>query len=533
MRSGPTRGCSAASSCLGVAPGPADDLCGDESVQRVDVDVGPRPAGDAGQAQQRAPLVRRLARRFGVEHRRRVVGHVADGQLVEREVVVRARERRGRRQHDVGVARGLVEVDVEREHEVQALQGPVQPRAVGRGQHRVARDGDQRADLALARRLHLLREHPDRQLAEHLGRPADARVPAPGPEALAAPARPLRVGRARGRAREHRPAHAVEVAGERVEHVDQPRGQRPELLRAGADAAVHRRARGARERARHALDRRRRDPGHVGHRAGGEVRRQRQDLVDAGEVVDRRDQALGLEHVHEREQEQGVGAGPDEQVLVGLLGGARAPRVDDHDPSAAGAQRSQPAAHVRRGHQRAVGGQRVGPEHEQVVGAVQVGHRHAQPAAEHEPGRDLLGHLVDGRGRVEVLRAQRLEQRAAVDRSREGVRGGVAQVHGDGVVAAGLAHRPEPLVDDREGLVPGGLATVNQRHAQPVGVLVQGLERDPLRAQEPVREHVLGVAADALHLPVGDLDREPTRRFAQRARPEGRSWQERNSAPAG
>ena len=39
----------------------------------------------------------------------------------------------------------------------------------------------------------------------------------------------------------------------------------------------------------------------------------------------------------------------------------------------------------------------------------------------------------------------------------------------------------------------------DQRHAQPVGVLVELLERDALRAEEAVREHVLGVAADALH----------------------------------
>lgn len=44
---------------------------------------------------------------------------VADGEGVEREVVVRALGGRGRRQHHVGVARGLVEVRVDAHHEVQ------------------------------------------------------------------------------------------------------------------------------------------------------------------------------------------------------------------------------------------------------------------------------------------------------------------------------------------------------------------------------------------------------------------------------
>ena len=76
-----------------------------------------------------------------------------------------------------------------------------------------------------------------------------------------------------------------------------------------------------------------------------------------------------------REQQVRVGARADEVVLVGLLGRAAAARVDHDDAAAALPDRAQPAAHVGRGQQAAVGGERVGAEHQQVVGAVDVGHR--------------------------------------------------------------------------------------------------------------------------------------------------------------
>ena len=125
------------------------------------------------------------------EHRRRVVGDVADGEAVERDVVVRALERRRRRQDHVGVARGLVEVEVDADHELERLERRGQPLAVRRREHRVAGDREQRADLALARGLDLLRQAGDGQLAEHLGA-ARARGCASGPKACAPGARSCR-----------------------------------------------------------------------------------------------------------------------------------------------------------------------------------------------------------------------------------------------------------------------------------------------------------------------------------------------------
>ena len=146
-------------------------------------------------------------------------------------------------------------------------------------------------------------------------------------------------------------------------------------------------------------------------------------------------QALLEQHVDEREQQVRVGAGPDRVVLVGGLGGAAAARVDDDELAAARLQRLQPAAHVGRGHQRAVRRERVGAEHQQVLRAVDVGDRDRQRRAVHQRVGDLLRPLVDRAGGEDAARAERLQQHAAVEQRREPVRRGVADVDADRVAA--------------------------------------------------------------------------------------------------
>ena len=110
-------------------------------------------------------------------------------ELVEGEVVVRLLERLGRGQDHVRVARRLVHVDVDRDHEVEALDRALEAAAVGGREHRVAGDRDERAHLTLARGLDLLGQHGHGQLAEQLRQPAHAAVPAPE-ASPAAPAPP-------------------------------------------------------------------------------------------------------------------------------------------------------------------------------------------------------------------------------------------------------------------------------------------------------------------------------------------------------
>ena len=181
--------------------------------------------------------------------------------------------------------------------------------------------------------------------------------------------------------------------------------------------------------------------------------------------------------------------GPDEEVLVGVLRGAAAARVDDDHLAAAVADAAQPTGHVGRRQQAAVRRERVGAQHQQVVGAVDVGHRHAEGRAEHQPGGHLLGHLVDRAGRVDVARAEGLHERAPVEQRVEVVGVRVAEVHGDGVAPVLLEDRPEAAVDLGERLVPrhlveaGGRA--DQRRADPVRVLVELLQREPLGQMKP------------------------------------------------
>ena len=120
-------------------------------------------------------------------------------------------------------------------------------RAVRRRQHRVAGDRDQRlAPGPSPGRLDLLGEAASSAARRTPRARRDTRlawrpVTTPRPHA----GRADRVGGERRRLREHRAAGRVEVAGEHVEHVDQPARERAVLLRAGADAAVHRGALGA------------------------------------------------------------------------------------------------------------------------------------------------------------------------------------------------------------------------------------------------------------------------------------------------
>src|SRR5690606_2611882 len=163
---------------------------------------------------------------------------VAHREGVEGEVVVRALRGRRRGQDDVRVARGLVEVRVDGDHEVEGGQGLVEPVAVGCGQYGVGRHGDQGAHgrALVGRGVDLLGEGGQGQFALGLGVAADPGVPPAEGEAAAG------AGWARGPVggglREQGTAGPVEVAGEGVEHVDEPAGQGAVRDGAAADAGV-------------------------------------------------------------------------------------------------------------------------------------------------------------------------------------------------------------------------------------------------------------------------------------------------------
>ena len=437
---------------------------------------------------------------------------------------MRLGERLGRGQDDVGVAGRLVDVDVERDHEVELLDRRLERRRVGGRDAGVAGDGDERSHLALAGSRDLLGKADDGKLAERLRAAGDAARPAPEGEALALRPAAGRVALADGGEREHRAALAVEVAGQEVEDVDEPARERAEPLRRRPDPPVDGGRVGGGELVRHPADLAGFDPAGAGDGLGRERLGERGEGVGAGRVLGERagsGEVVGDQRVRDREQQQRIASRGDEVVLGGLLRGPRAARIDDDDLAAALADRPDPAAHVGRREQRPVRDQRVGAEDHQVVGAVDVGDRDAEPGAEHEAGGDLLRHLVDGRGRVDVLRAERLAERRPVDHRAEAVGGGVAEVDGDRVAPALGERRGEAAVDLRQRLLPARLdelaVAADERRGQPVGVLVERLQALRLRADEAVAEDVVVVAADRDDLVAAHRHGEAAGRFAERA----------------
>ncbi len=276
------------------------------------------------------------------------------------------------------------------------------------------------------------------------------------------------------------------------------------------------------------------------HRLGREVRRQPLDLVDAGKVpgpLPHVDEALLEEHPHHREEQQGVGAGPDREMLVGQLRGTGAPGVDDGEPPAAAAQRPDPAREVGCGAQAPVGVQWVGADDQEVVGAVQVRYGDGQRIAVEQPAGDMLGHLVDGGGGEDAAGAEGGEQDGRVEGAGDGVHIGVAEHHGDGGtgrfartrelggVAVRLDQRAQPGLDGGERLVPGGLrqrsVAAHQGAGEPVGVGVQLTEGRAFGADEALAEDVVPVAADRGHPVTVHGDAEPASGLTERADAQG------------
>ncbi len=299
----------------------------------------------------------------------------------------------------MGVARGLVEVRVDADHEVEPGQGRVEAQPVGGGQHRVRGDGDDGADPALPRRLDLLGQGGHGQLGLGLGMAADPAAPAAEGEALAGTSGAW--PRPGGGEREQGAAGAVEVAGEDVEHVDQPAGERAVLDGAAADPPVDGGGGRGRQIAGEGAD--------VGGRevAGGCHGLRSETPERLGEFPEAEDlfrehsgggDPLGEQGVGEGGQQQGVAAGARREVAVGEAGGAGAARVDDDEGAAAGPQRLEPAREVGGGAQRAVGLDRVRADEQQEVGAVEVGDRDGEGIPEEEPAGDVLGHLVERAG---------------------------------------------------------------------------------------------------------------------------------------
>jgi hypothetical protein len=438
---------------------------------------------------------------LGREGRQAELGRVAHREDVQRQVVVWTLERRKRRQDQVRVARGLVDVRVHADEQVQLAERAVQLPAVGRGQHGVARHGEEPADLPGALGEDLFGQHRHRQLTAELGQPAHTAAPA---AVAAAPHAEAAHGleRVERGLREHDAALAVHVARDGVERIDQPRAQAAEALGGSPHAPVHgcppRREQARGDAAQHVW----RDAGVVGCERGRKLLGHGAQLVEPArqplEVAE--PHGAPREHlVHQRQQEQRVAAWPDEVVLSRAAGALRAARVQQDHLPAAPPDGVEALADAGGAHQAAVAGQRVGAQHQQEVRAVHVGHGRQELVPEHVVRREHVRQLVHAGGREAVLAAQRPQDGGPEQHGPHVVHVGVAQVRRHRVVAVpplqavdALGRLVQRLVP-RDGHEAAALAAHGLAHA--VRVVVQVGERGGLRADVALAERVPLVTA--------------------------------------
>ena len=397
---------------------------------------------------------------ISLDDRGRPARDVPHGNRVEQQIDVVLGQIPAGRQDHVGVARRLVDVDVDRHHELELLERRADSLPVGCREDGVAGQRDHGADLARARGLDLVRQHGRREIAERLRQPAHPALPA----VMAVEAAHARDAAdvERGR-REHRSAFSTEPSGGDVQQVGGVRRRRRVAADADADARVaHGRARVG-ELERQALDGLGR---HAGERGNARRRERGQAPLDLGPSAGPRlqeppvDAAALDQDANHRQQKRRIAARPDRDVLVRLLRGLRAARVDHHDLATALAHRAQATAHVGRGHDAPVRDHRVAAEAEEVVGAIDVGDRNRdRRAVQLVGGHDARVGVLRARAEA-VTGADRLRERAQHQERPVVVPRGVAPVEADRVAAVPLADLADAASHEVECLVPGDLLEV-------------------------------------------------------------------------
>ena len=148
---------------------------------------------------------------------------------------------------------------------------------------------------------------------------------------------------------------------------------------------------------------------------------------------------------------------------------------------------------------------------------IEVRDGHCEGRSEHQPRRDVSGHLVHGARGVEVARTQGLDDGRYVEIAGMIVDVGVSEIQTHCVASMLFDQRQQPVFDFGIGLVPSDLdmqaVALDERSAQAVGIGVEFGQGNPLRTQEATAQYMLPVAPnppDALSLheklePAGSL----------------------------
>ena len=230
---------------------------------------------------------------------------------------------------------------------------------------------------------------------------------------------------------------------------------------------------------------------------------------------------FGEDHVDHREQEQRVGAGPDEQMPIGCRGRFGAAWIDDDDAAAAGAQIVQALAHVGRRHDAAVGDERVGADAEKEIRPVEIRYGHQQAVTEHVVRRHHVRKLVDRAGRIQILRSEVPQEQLTEGDQAEAMSGGIALIDGDRVRTVSLADPIDLVHDAIECIVPRRLAPgavdADERAPQAVRVVVEVRERRGFRTDISLAERIVSVSADGNDPVAVDLDRDAAGGFTEGA----------------
>ena len=405
------------------------------------------------------------------------------------------------------MATGLVDVDVEREHEVELAEGLGEAFAIRGRQDGVADRAHEAAHsvLAGARFFHLLGHQTAGQLVIDLRDPALHGLVAAVLEGLPGA---TGFGSTGGGAGEEHAALGVEASGQHVHHVDQPGREGAVLLGAQADAPVPGALAGAEvphELARGLWGNAGRDFDTLGRVVGA-------DPFDRIETVGELGEAAGIyealveEHLADRKQEIRVGTGLDEDVVTRDFGGLGSPRIDHDDAAlAVGAPSDhllKPLLVIGCGHQAALGDERVAAHADEEVRPLDVGDREHPAVPHHRVERDVLGLLVHRRRRERALGLEAREEGRDVELRADVVPGRVADVVAVGVVAVLLFDRRE--LRDRElhrlvplDLRPRAVVVLLDRLVKTLGVFVDLLHRERLRADVSLGARIVAVSLDS------------------------------------
>ena len=381
-------------------------------------------------------------RRLSWDDRRRILRHVAHRERIQREIVVPTRQRRGRRQQDVRVACRLVEIAVDRDDVLERGERAIEAPPVRRRQHRIAGDGDERAHAPAAVQFDFVGERGDRQVAAELRQLTGAAAP---PIVGAAHAEPRQDRHdIDGRRRQHHAADLVEMTGDEIERLHQPRRRA-----CRAAACTVRRGRNTRrascagelagEPARGRRRRRRSGERRAPARARGRASARASRLFTRPSKRPRR--------VHPSAKTTCSMAASSSASVPGRMAtcssaisavSVRRGSTTTMRPPRSRMARSRPlmfGAVIRLPFD-TIG---FAPKIEEQIGPIEIGHRNEREMPEHAKRGEHLRQLIGRARRIDVPGPQRPRKRQRVGQQSEVVRDRIAVVHRDRVAPVVLA----------------------------------------------------------------------------------------------